>query len=558
MRIAVRALAISIALGAGCNRAPGVGLEITLPTEAVAETVWFEVGAFKDAKCASVSPMLADGVPDGWTGRVAFRRDAKSAPRFGEIPNARYAFGAVARSETCGVVASGCSEVDFGKSDAVKIDMAVNDPATGECTIGAICEAARCVPANDNEDPTVGAGCSLELLGAGPLATSNREDVRIMSAPAIAATATTVTSTSFLVVYREGNSASSILTLLPVDSGGGALTPEQPRLSGRCGSPEEEDGIGLFVSDLDAVATFSRPPCLGKPALEALTLTTNSDIDPSRPTIGELYASTSPASDVIALSPSRAAAARPGGGGLVVFTQAGAGRIATITKGKGVTDPSGTFGGTTGITGAWIAATDKVVALLSAGDGEADGDAGAAPTDRALRLLMAPPDSTAATFDLATNKPHAPIVFPGTWGSIAAVGDRVIVLTDDAGRGESVSFRAFDVDDSAPVDTNGFAIDGTNPVTAGDVVIVGDRVYFAALAQGAIELHVYSNATKTPTPLARRSLGREGRISGIRNIRDGRVAVAATETRVAVAWTTARELSPNDPPGGYAVFGCSK
>jgi hypothetical protein len=35
------------------------------------------------------------------------------------------------------------------------------------------------------------------------------------------------------------------------------------------------------------------------------------------------------------------------------------------------------------------------------------------------------------------------------------------------------------------------------------------------------------------------------------------VSVAATESRVAVAWTTAKVLGGNDPAGGYAVFGCT-
>jgi hypothetical protein len=34
--------------------------------------------------------------------------------------------------------------------------------------------------------------------------------------------------------------------------------------------------------------------------------------------------------------------------------------------------------------------------------------------------------------------------------------------------------------------------------------------------------------------------------------------VAATDTRVAVVWTTARQLNNNDHTGGYAVFACTQ
>ena len=94
-------------------------------------------------------------------------------------------------------------------------------------------------------------------------------------------------------------------------------------------------------------------------------------------------------------------------------------------------------------------------------------------------------------------------------------------------------------------------------MTAGDVAILGNRAYFAALKQGAIALHVYDNASTTLTPRSSVSFARESRISAINTVRDGRISVAATPSRVAVAWTTAKVLGGNDPAGGYAVFGCT-
>jgi hypothetical protein len=51
---------------------------------------------------------------------------------------------------------------------------------------------------------------------------------------------------------------------------------------------------------------------------------------------------------------------------------------------------------------------------------------------------------------------------------------------------------------------------------------------------------------------------RQTRISGISTVRDGSVAVAASDTRVAVVWTTAKVLGQNDAAGGYAVFACTQ
>ena len=110
---------------------------------------------------------------------------------------------------------------------------------------------------------------------------------------------------------------------------------------------------------------------------------------------------------------------------------------------------------------------------------------------------------------------------------------------------------------NTPADSNGFSVEGVNKATAGDVAIVKDRAYFAVLKQGAVALFVYANATTTATPLRQVSFAREPRISAITNVRDGRVAVAATETRVAVVWTTAKFLQNNDTTGGYAVFACT-
>src|SRR5688500_9767467 len=119
-----RGLVLCLALGAAtCKGNREVGLSIEVPSDLVESTIWFEVGAFRDASCDSINPMLSDGVPEGWTTRVAFRKDEKETPKFGDIPNGKYAFAAVARGEDCTVLAQGCTEQDVGDVDTVSISM---------------------------------------------------------------------------------------------------------------------------------------------------------------------------------------------------------------------------------------------------------------------------------------------------------------------------------------------------------------------------------------------------------------------------------------------------
>lgn len=547
--------------GPGCKGKPEVGFEITVPSSVVPNVAWFEIGAYRDARCEAVGPMLTNGVPEGAAKRVAFRRDDAQSPRIGDLATGKYAFAAVAKGDDCSVLAMGCVEAQMGDADSVSINMIANDPASGACGLGAACQAARCVPANDNADPSVGAQCSLELLGAGPLANPVGGGGTLVSAPAIAAT-----PSGFVIVYREidPNGASARVTVLPVDPAGGALDPTRPLLKGRCANSDETDGVGLVTNGSDGQIILARSACGSRPGLEMLSFASKPEvtIDPN------FRSSDSPTAQKLALSGGHVAATRAGGS-VVVFTEDGASRIATVQPGTGVASPSGSYGGTTGVTGAWVAASDKVLAVLSAGpfvapapvdagaEAGAGGGTGTGDEGPTLSLVLAPATTSANDFSVADNKPSAPITFPGAWGALAALGSRVIVVSDGGGPGRSISYRAFDLGRTIPAETNGFSVEGAGIPTTGDVTMLGDKAYFAVLKPGGVSLHVYANASTTPTPLREVLFTKEPRISGISTVRDGRVAIAATTTRVAVAWTTAKVLTNNDSTGGYAVFACT-
>jgi hypothetical protein len=159
--------------------------------------------------------------------------------------------------------------------------------------------------------------------------------------------------------------------------------------------------------------------------------------------------------------------------------------------------------------------------------------------------------------------PTKPLTFPGKFGALAATGGRVIVVTGTEGLGRSVTYHAFDMGKDQEADSSGFTVDqptstSKSKVTAADVTILGNRAYMVGLQEGQIGLQVYDNATTQLTPLRSVMFSRQTRISGISTVRDGSVAVAASDTRVAVVWTTAKVLGQNDAAGGYAVFACTQ
>lgn len=534
---------------AACKTQPDISFALTVPPDLAATPLWLEIGAYEGASCSALAPMLAGGVPEAASARVAYRFDAPSTPTFGGLDRGSYAFAAVARGEDCGVLASACTEVDVSDTRTVALPMVATATPSGACSAGAVCRAARCVPAVDNHDPSVGALCSLQVLGAGPLANAVGGEGTTVSAPAIAAT-----PSGFVVAYREidPNGVAARVTILPLDTSGGALDAARPLLKGRCAAADETDGIGLVMNGAAGQIVLARSACGAQPGLELLSFTTKPgvEIDP------DFRSSDSPTALKLTLSNGHVAA-RTGGNGVVVFREDGATRISTIVPGTGVAAPTGTFGGAAKMTGAWVAASDKVLAVLAAGPPTSAADAGDASE---LTLLITPATTTADQFSLAESKPRAPITFPGSWGALAALGARVVVVSDGpTSPARSVTFRTFDLDRPPTSETNGFSVaGGTGPVATADVALIDDKAFFAVLEPGGISLHAFASATTTPRPSGEVIFARQPRIPAVASVRDtGRVAVAASATRVAVAWTTAKSLTNSDPTGGYAVFACT-
>ena len=544
-----------------CAKPPQVTFNVQVPDAVAATATWIELGVFPGS-CPSSKELDGGIPPEGAISRVAFRKSDKNPPGIGDLKKGAYAFAAVARGDDCAVLAHGCGVVDVTDARDVEIKLAATPSPSGACSAGSTCSFGLCVPGNDNGDPTVGQGCSLQFLGAGPLGDSLAFGGTELSAPAIAAT-----TQGFVIAYREFNPllGTARLTLIPLDNGGGALTPQQTTLPGTC-SLDESDATGMaFLGDKGTVA-LARAPCGGNGGIDLFAVDVAGAVQRSGFNATSNAKLTLANAHALAKAPGRAAH-------LLAFSEAGQALLTDVTDVAVGAQAATPFGGTPPLLSGWVATSDQVVGLLALATGSAptpvdaggvaDGSAGAggdASTPPAidagtgatteLRLQLAAPNASLAMLP-------APLTFPGTWGSLAAAGGRVFVASDGASGGGTVSVRAYDLGGATPAFSETFAGQGLGKVLYADVAIAHDRAFLAAEQPGSISLLAYDHATTTPTLLRQVFLPADPRVPSMATVRDGRVAVAASDTRVAVVWTTARSMSANDVTGGYAVFACT-
>jgi hypothetical protein len=549
--------AIGVAAPA-CNPKSEVGFSLRVPGDIVDQTTWYEIGAFANGTCPP-KEQLGGGIPMGSTARLAFRREARTTPALGDLARGSYAFAAVAKNEDCGVLAGGCSVVDVDSSSEITITLRAMDPPSAGCKNGTVCEAAQCVPSSDNSDPSVGAGCSLELVGAGPLGNPLAISSTLTSAPAIVAT-----SEGFLIAYRELDAlvGAARLTFLAVDNGGGALDPHSETLPSRCSGADESDAVGMAFSNGNGLAVVARAPCDSKAGFDFYGIDEKGKVTKSG-----VETSASLGASRLLLSTEHALAPQPTGPNFfLVFTKDGQALVNSTSEAHFAATPALPFGGATPHEGSWVATSDKLVALLAgatgvvagppldAGTGDADTDAGPPSNDAGgpqpiLRLNVAAAGASFGSLE-------APLEFPGAWGSMTALGRRLVVASSGSTPGKPVAFRLFDLGTKDPVLVDGFNTEGLGKVLYADVASNQTHLFFAVEQPGAISLVAYDHADTTPTFLREVQLTQNPRVPSLKDIREGRIAVAASDTRVAVSWITGKLLTENDAVGGYAVFAC--
>ncbi|HEY8039566.1 MAG TPA: hypothetical protein VIF15_07220 [Polyangiaceae bacterium] len=524
----------ALSLGVQCQSQPAVTFEILLPSSVADQAQWMEIGVLAGA-CPLPSQLAAGIPPSGTVARVAFMKGDTSPPPIGSLAKATYAFAAAARGADCGVLATGCTTADLTSAHDVSIPLAATPAPTGACGAGETCAGGRCAPALGGGATNLGAGCSMELVGAGPLGDPlELSGSDVASAPAIA-----ISERGFLVAYREYDQlqGAARLTVAEVDPGGGLTIAPTTTLAAQCPDQDEGDGVAISYFGASGVVASARPACGAQQAGVDLM-----QIDGGGAVLQSAFEVTAGGKAAISNAHGLALTGASSGWLAYLDAQGAAGAVALsglLTQGSPTP-----FGGGPPATLAQVVSTNQMLALLAAGPGPT-GDAGAGgPT---LRLqLGASPSSTSL-----------PMVLGGTWGALAAEGARAFVLSDAGAGGKPVAWHAFDLGGPSAVATDSFAPPGAGAVLGGDVAFRLDRVMFVLEQAGALSVAVYDHASTTPTPLRSVLLSGDARVPSQATVRDGRVAIAASDSRVLVAWLTAKTIGPNDPLGGYALYACA-
>ena len=100
-----------------------------------------------------------------------------------------------------------------------------------------------------------------------------------------------------------------------------------------------------------------------------------------------------------------------------------------------------------------------------------------------------------------------------------------------------------------------------------DTALRGDHLFAFAEQRGILTLIAFDQARSVPTLKREVSVGLDARLASVRQVQGGLVAVTATDSRVLVAWMTARRFTSGPATegtasfqqtrlGGYAVYAC--
>ncbi|MBP9113284.1 MAG: hypothetical protein KBF88_10785, partial [Polyangiaceae bacterium] len=434
---------------------------------------------------------------------------------------------------------------------------------------GSVCQAAQCVPPTDPNNPATGLNCSLAVTGAGPLGNPTgapSQDDQVVSYPSIAA----IPSGGFAIAYREVAQGGilSRFTSFPIDKNGGAY-PIQIFGLDNCGVLD--DGVGLaFGPSNGGISAYSKP-CISTQETETIPngvvfAALDSETKKSAINLAACKGCADPLNVQVSNRSVVWSEARKSF--LTVLTQEGQATLserlpeATVGTREGVVLP---FGGT---------AKDHISASISVSPGSTE-LVGLLATSK---VPYSNDDSGAPVGTLYANLVNSTQLssigsayrIPGSWGSVAVAGTRLLVLAGDGEGG--ITVRALDPDVASPdrlrqtfLDTEALGNIAGSVVRA-EIAVLGDRFFVAMEIEsiergkrtGDIVVAAYDHALPPKTPIRFREVrfSRDPRVPSVERIRDGRLAVTAADNRVAVVWATGRELTSNDRVGGYATLAC--
>ncbi len=567
-----------------CHGSSSVSFALDVPSDVTSQAAWYEIGAFANGSCPALLNQLPAGLPSsGAVSRVVFAPDTDPEPALGSIPRGEYAFAVTVKDANCNVLAVGCSEADVGSTPSVSVGLTALGSPSATCDDATSCVDGTCVPPGEGTND-IGAGCSLALVGSGPLA----EPLQSAGGEVTSAPAVVVTPSGFLLAYRafDPTMGAARPTLLPITATGSAGSAAQTDLPNRC-SVVESDATGLAWNGDHGLAVVSHELCPDTGFSGEDTVR----VDATGSTLSSGFNSIqTPSMQAIKLATGHAVTMQPGGDQFfvsqVISAQSGSSPYATVSLTDGLNATlAAQYTSPATVAASVVASTSTLVAVGSlgsdgaaaqivhplagddAGDDDASGGAGGDDDAGTGTGTGGPPgdddDDDGGTTQTAYLRVGAPAsdlsslslagTWPAAWLSVTADASRSYAVSGVEGLAE---MRSIDLGGMA---SNAIPVQltGEGAVVYADGALAGDHLFLAVERNGALALVAYENATTTPKLLRQVDLDKDPRVGTFTDLADGRIAIAASSTRIAIVWTTQKTLLERDPVGGYAIYACS-
>ncbi len=543
-------LAAPAGLAPSCTKTSDVSFVLRLPGEAKDGTQWIEVGAYKSETCPSIG-QLGGGLPRGGLLRRVGFESGGAAPTF-TLDKGTYSFAATARNSQCEVLAAGCTAIDVPGSDEITINLKAATVKGGKCSSGSACKDAECVAAPTAA--TVGEGCTLEVVGAGPLEALSTGGSSV-SRPAISAV-----SDGFVIGYSQIDGDKYRVTTMKVGFDGGpvkanegtSLPYNRYNIPGACSEDSQTEGLGLFFDAPNAqtgLAVVPRAPTCVAALVSIFQILPDAHFAATEAKTPPLR--TAAQQHVV----TNHSLAYNGYFANVVDKQAYLQVLSAAGFGADAPVP---VGGAPPHARAWAAASRDAIAVLVQVEGEGaapsgDGGSGSSDIDAPeLRLEVARRDNAQT---LGMVEP----ALRGRFGALAMQGARAVVLSS-GGLDAPVQYNLLNVGDSA-FKTGSVPVNETGRTLAADVALAGDRMYIASMLTNGVSVLAFDKFSGEPKLLKEKALARDFRVKqfmgGIFNeLRDGYIAVAAEGARVGVVWMTGERINAGEEVGGWAVLAC--
>lgn len=551
-----------------CDTRPSLSVELRIPAS-VNNVVSYELGAFPGGSCGTLQPTLIGGLPlIGTAARSTFPQGG--APLgLGGLAQGNYALGIVGRDATCKVQATGCSDVALDGTKSVSITVGAVAAGGGECSPDATCVNARCVPKPITET----SGCTMSVVAYGALDGAIDSASVAVSGPAIVAD-----DDGFRVGYRlidpangtTGNQPNSRYGYFTINNSGAVVKHNTQPFDDGCENKPLSDGLGFLRYKGKLLMHMSIPVCKhgSSTASEGWTRFVDWSNEATPIEYDPASGDRSSATPTLAMQ-----------GSVVPFAVSASDERLIVMRKETVL-----LGGTDSL----MFQTYSSTAFTPKNDlvfmGPEVGSSVEAAASNELIATMTQGTGTVflrahnklQDFQVPANVTEKVSTYNGVWGHIAVKNKRVFLLRGlDADATltvhDPIGTATAPFSPSKPSDPGTpFVIplnkDG-GPPGGGALTAHGSRV-FALIAQAQqgnpiITLATFAGASTKPFQTHATYITPETGAPTLATMRDARVAVAASRSRVLVVWVASASqsgtstLKKGEALGGYMQFACT-